>query len=334
MGFLKKVSQHPLYKQWPFSVMMGLLLVLVLIVGLLIWKVASFEPQPLMQESSVSIHAVTPSNVDVIPSIEHQAVEILMDDAPLLMDKYTEPVKKVEKSVDEEVLPVTARASGMALIIDDMGYDVHALERLLALSIPLTISILPNGTHAVRVANMTHQAGQMVMLHLPMEPMGEHYRNRMDNSFLRVGMDEATVRQMMLADLAHIPYIEGINNHMGSRLTSMIEPMTWVMQVCREKKLFFVDSKTSSKSLAAMVAKQYGLSWGSRSIFLDDSVKLDMLEKSWRKIERCVQRQQHCIVIAHPHRQSLDFLESKLSVLQDWPMLPLRSMLHQAQYKK
>ncbi|MDQ6993974.1 MAG: divergent polysaccharide deacetylase family protein [Mariprofundaceae bacterium] len=333
MGFLKKVRRHPLYKQWPFSVLMGLLLVLVLLVGLLIWKITFLEPQPLMQES-VPIQAVTPSNVGVTPSTEHQAVEVLINDAPLLMDKYTEPVKKAEKDVGEEVLAVTVRASGIALIIDDMGYDVHALERLLAFSIPLTISILPNGPHAVRVANMTHQAGQMVMLHLPMEPMGEHYRNRMDNSFLRVGMDETTVRKMMLADLARIPYIEGINNHMGSRLTSMIEPMTWVMQVCREKKLFFVDSKTSSKSLAATVAKQYGLSWGSRSIFLDDSVKLDALEKSWKKIERCVQRQQHCIVIAHPHRQSLDFLESKLSVLQHWPVYPLRSMLHQAQYKK
>jgi len=125
--------------------------------------------------------------------------------------------------------------------------------------------------------------------------------------------------------------VQGINNHMGSRLTSMIEPMTWVMQVCREKSLFFVDSKTASTSLAATVAKQYGLIWGSRAIFLDDSVEPIAMKKAWHQVETCVKRARRCIVIAHPHRQTLAFLEDKVSLLQGWPVRPLRMLLHTPQ---
>ncbi|MDQ6974674.1 MAG: divergent polysaccharide deacetylase family protein [Mariprofundaceae bacterium] len=318
-------------KPWLLYVIMGLLLILSWLVGLMIWKISSFETHQRMQET-VAPKVITPDVKVTAPSrLPHQAIADGMDDAPALVpDKPKKPVV-VEKDAVVKNSPVVAMKVGIALIMDDMGYDKLALKRLLALSIPITVSILPNAPHAVAVATSVHQAGQMVMLHLPMEPMGDYYRKRMDSSFLRAGMDETTVRSMILTDLTHIPYVEGINNHMGSRLTSMIEPMTWVMQVCREKNLFFVDSKTSSKSLAATVAQQYGLSWGLRAIFLDDSVKPEALKKSWTKIERCVQQQQRCIVIAHPHPQTLDFLESKLSILQHWPINPLRSILHPAQ---
>ncbi|MBL1353329.1 MAG: divergent polysaccharide deacetylase family protein [Zetaproteobacteria bacterium] len=315
-------------KKWLFYLMVGLLLVLLVLVGALVWKIVSSDSQmPKLPQVSpnTEVSKVLPLQVKPLKILGEQGA-MLTRNAP---DQPAEVGLVADKPLHHVLpLPYAMKASGLALIVDDMGYDVLALKRLLALSIPLTISILPNAPFAVSVANMTHQAGQVVMLHLPMEPMGEHYKNRMDASFLKVGMDEVAVRDMMMHDLTAVPYVEGINNHMGSRLTSMIEPMTWVMQVCREKSLFFVDSKTSSKSLAATVARQYGLVWGSRAIFLDDSVEPSAMQKAWHRMQLCVQRQQRCIVIAHPHRQTLEFLEHKLSVLQHWPVHPLRALLH------
>lgn len=310
-------------KKWLFYVTVGLLLVLLCLVTLLIWKIMSSQDESVEAiQGKVNQRRVAP-----VVQVPFQPI----DEREPRRFAVKKPQNVTPPPVELKVLATPQVTSGVALIIDDMGYDVHALKRLLALSIPLAISILPNTPRAVEVANITHQAGHLVMLHVPMEPMGEHYRNRMDASFLKVGMDKASVRATLLGDLAKIPYIQGMNNHMGSRLTSMIEPMTWVMQICREKSLFFVDSKTSSKSLAATVAKQYGLAWGARTIFLDDSVKPAAMKKAWQSLERCVRRQQRCIVIAHPHKQTLAFLEKKLEILQRWPVYPLDSLLHPSQ---
>jgi len=329
----RQSKQSRIKKTWLLYLTMGLLLVLLVLVGMLVWKIVSSDTsEPMVMDEPLTKPL---SKVVPLQAVPHKLVTKPVTKHALL---ETSQDSKLAKHQPAEVsrLPVihshpsyvVPAKSGLSFIMDDMGNDVVALRRLLALSIPVTVSILPNATYAVKVAKLTHQAGQMVMLHLPMEPMGEHYRNRMDDSFLRVGMDEATVRKMMLGDLKKIPYVQGINNHMGSRLTSMIEPMTWVMQVCREKSLFFVDSKTASTSLAATVAKQYGLTWGSRAVFLDDSVEPVAMQKAWHQLEVCVQSERRCIVIAHPHRQTLAFLEHKLSILKNWPVRPLRALLH------
>jgi len=216
---------------------------------------------------------------------------------------------------------------GMALILDDVGYDLEALKRALRLPYPMAISVIPNAPHAVRAAEMAHAAGHIVMLHLPMEPSNPKYSHQMDDAFLRVGMGRNDVRRIMLADLARIPYVSGVNNHMGSRLTTLEMPMRWVMGVCRERGLFFVDSRTSKDSVAAKLAREAGVSWGERRVFLDDSLKVEDMEASWRLAKHKMSRHIPVIVIAHPHDATLNFLETHVGINDVHPILPLKQLL-------
>jgi len=234
-----------------------------------------------------------------------------------------------------EVLPnaqlpqdVVAPNHGMALIIDDVGYDLPALRRILALPFPTAISIIPEAPHAKEAAELAYQSGHVVMLHLPMEPANPHYRDRMDASFLRADMDEARIRQMVLKALSRVPHVVGINNHMGSMLTSLPKPMQWVMQVCREQGLFFVDSKTSSKSVAATVAENSGVVWGSRRTFLDHSIKLKDMQAAWQSSMACAKQHSDCIMIGHPHAETLDFLEQYAVNHQDIALSSVMNTLH------
>jgi len=216
---------------------------------------------------------------------------------------------------------------GIALILDDMGYDTGALRRILALPYPVAISILPGAPYARRIAEIAHRAGHVVMLHLPMEPENPWYQQRMDGAFLRAGMNQGAVRRVMLDDLARVPYATGVNNHMGSRLTTMAAPMRWVMDICREKGLFFVDSRTSRNSVAARLAMESGLSWGERRVFLDDSLKLDDLRASWKAAQRRASRNGFVIVIAHPHPETLDFLAHQVRQEDAKQIVPLKTLL-------
>ena len=218
---------------------------------------------------------------------------------------------------------------GIALIIDDVGYDLSALKRILALPFPIAISIIPDAPYAKKAAEMAHQAHQVVMLHMPMEPSNPHYRARMDDSFLRATMGEREVKMMLQKGFAKVPYVVGMNNHMGSLLTAMPEPMGWVMQFCRDKGIFFVDSKTSAKSVAAKVAKSYGITWASRRIFLDNSIKPKDMEKVWYLAQVCGSKQGGCIMIGHPHAETLNFLERHLASSKS-EMISVVDLLHKS----
>jgi len=220
---------------------------------------------------------------------------------------------------------------GIALILDDVGYDLPALRRVLALRFPVAISILPNAPHAVEAAKLAHAAGHLVMLHMPMEPANPHYHQLMDSSFIRIGMQRKEVRRLMTAALARVPYVEGVNNHMGSGLTALEEPMRWVMEVCRDKKLFFVDSRTTKDSVAARMARENGLRWGERRVFLDNSVAPDLLKQSWQAAKKRLAKDGFVIVIAHPHRETLDFLQQEISAQDMAAMAPLGRLLSSAE---
>ena len=306
-------KQHP---RWLYPVLFGILTVLV---AILIWPSDSQYDVNKDIQSDVPVY----EDIQVAPS---QVDEPKVIPAPMVTTRPTpSPTKTVEQRVYQyDVL----KTHGIALVIDDVGYDLPALRRVLALRIPVAISIIPDTPHAKEAAEMAHKAGQVVMLHMPMEPENPHYRERMDDSFLRGDMSEDTMKKMLLHSLGKVPYVRGMNNHMGSFLTSMPEPMAWVMQFCRDHQLFFVDSKTSSKSVASDIAASFGLTWGSRRIFLDNSVKEDDIKQAWLSAERCAKRQGGCIVIGHPHPETLNFLEQQMSHVNPKMMRVVTDLLH------
>lgn len=227
-------------------------------------------------------------------------------------------------------VPAPSPTTGLALIVDDIGYDRRALERLLALHIPLAISVLPDAPLAGESARRAHRAGQLVMLHLPMQPDNPYLAAHMSPAFLRVGMAREEVRKVFEQDLARVPFAVGVNNHMGSRLTRERPLMQWVMELCREHGLFFVDSRTHKDSVAAQVAREAGIVWGSRRLFLDHRTDPDSLRRAWQRALACAEHAR-CILIAHPHPETVRFLETVVQASSQLPtFLSLDRALHPA----
>ncbi|MDQ6968400.1 MAG: divergent polysaccharide deacetylase family protein [Mariprofundaceae bacterium] len=302
----KRKTRKKQHRRWLYPVLFG---VLAMLLGALIWP----------NYSQYNVNKNTESDMPVYEDIQVQPPQVAA----------LEPEPIVPKTVDKKTYQYDkVKQHGIALIMDDVGYNLPALKRVLDLDFPVAISIIPDAPHAREAAEMAHKAGDVVMLHMPMEPSNPHYRKRMDDSFLRGDMPEEMVQSMLLHGLAKVPYAKGLNNHMGSFLTSMPEPMAWVMKFCREHQLFFVDSKTSSKSVASEIAASYGLVWGARRVFLDNSVKEVDMKKAWLSAERCAKRQGGCIVIAHPHPETLAFLETKRTYLKSKVMRVVVDLLH------
>ncbi len=111
------------------------------------------------------------------------------------------------------------------------------------------------------------------------------------------------------------PYILGVNNHMGSLLTTDVKAMTWVMEVLKNKGLFFVDSRTHNKSLAYETAKKMGVNSAARDIFLDHLQDINYIHIQFKKALAVAQRYGSAIAIGHPHPTTLFYLQQVLPQL-------------------
>lgn len=199
------------------------------------------------------------------------------------------------------------RLAQLAIIIDDIGYNITQGKRAVALRAPVTLSVLPYTPGAQSLAEAGYLAGKQIMLHIPMSNVSH---KTLDPGALTTTMKKEEFITSLKESIADIPHISGINNHMGSELTSMQEPMTWLMQELSQHKFFFIDSLTSAQSLAYPTAKQHGIIAAKRDIFLDNIQEEKAIEEQLLKAIALAKKQGYAIAIGHPYPSTLNVLEA------------------------
>jgi len=168
-----------------------------------------------------------------------------------------------------------------------------------------------------------------VMLHMPMEPKDPDIADAMmTKTGLTSEMNEAQMKAMINKTLQRIPHVTGISNHMGSMLTEQADAMRWLMKINREHGLFFLDSLTTANSVARVQAAKAGVPWASRRFFLDNDASPQALNRMWKKIMKRAAKKGGCIVIFHPHKNTLAFLKAHIHEADDL-FVPLSALLHQ-----
>ncbi len=208
-----------------------------------------------------------------------------------------------------------ARASSarLAIIIDDVGYDRSAADALFVLPLPLALSVLPNLAHSADIAEEAHRRGYQVMLHLPMESNGDAKAEQIE---LRRGMGAAEVTRLLAGMLDTVPYAVGVNNHQGSLATADAQLMATTMPALHERQLFFIDSRTTTATVAYDAAVRAGVPAASRNVFLDDTPTPEAVRQQLVLAARRARRQGFAIAIGHPHAGTLRALQEYLPQLE------------------
>lgn len=211
-------------------------------------------------------------------------------------------------------LPQQSGNARLAIILDDLGNDRAAAEAIFALSCPITISVLPNHPHSVEIAEEAHRRGYEVMLHLPMQSVG---KEKPESQELRPEMSAADVAALVDQLLRAVPDAAGVNNHQGSRSTADVELMDELMPVLREHKLFYVDSRTTTATIAYDTAQRLGVRSGFRNTpFLDDVAEVAPVRKELQLALRNAHEKGEAIAIGHPRPATLQALKEVLPEAQ------------------
>ena len=194
----------------------------------------------------------------------------------------------------------------IAIIMDDMGPDQSAAERVVALPAPLTLAFLPYADDLQVMADAARSAGHEVLLHLPMEPEGNEDPGEMA---LTLSLSADELKRRLNWSLNRFTGYVGVNNHMGSRFTADMNAMRVVLEDVRRRGLLFLDSKTSPDSVGEQLARAMGAPAASRDVFLDHPADDRLaVRRELAKLERIAREQGYAIAIAHPRPDTLAVL--------------------------
>ena len=210
----------------------------------------------------------------------------------------------------------TARADKLAsIIIDDIGNSYEHGQTVINFPAPITLAILPQTQFATRLATLAHRNNKEVMLHLPLQSVEHH---RPTPGTLKLHMTQQQFKQQLQKNLSSVPHISGINNHMGSLLTQHPGHMDWLMsEISNLNDIYFVDSLTSSKSVAIETASNYQIPNLVRDVFLDPDFRPETLRKQFQRFIDITKKNGYAIAIAHPHPTTLAFLKQNLDKLAE-----------------
>lgn len=201
-----------------------------------------------------------------------------------------------------------------SIIIDDLGNNYEHGYDLIQLPVALTVAILPQTTYAKTLARLARKNDKEVMLHLPMQSV-EHHKH--SPGTLDLHMTRHEFKRQLALNLNSVPYVRGVNNHMGSLLTRHPGHMSWLMdELSHRGNLYFIDSKTTSKSIADQIATEYHIPSLSRDFFLDPVFDQHVMQQQFKRFIDKVNVRGYALAIAHPHPMTIQFLQQHLHELK------------------
>jgi polysaccharide deacetylase 2 family uncharacterized protein YibQ len=199
-----------------------------------------------------------------------------------------------------------SQTAKLAIIIDDIGYNNKNGLSVAELPFKVTLAVLPFTPHGANLAEIAHKNGKEIMLHAPMS----NERNMpLGPGALTNNISQPALIDVLNKDLADIPHVKGVNNHMGSQLTQNTQIMGWLMTYLKLHNLYFVDSRTTAKTQALNQAEIHQLPSRKRDVFLDDKRDLSQIKKQLLLAIDIAKTRGSAIAIGHPYPETIKILK-------------------------
>ena len=194
-------------------------------------------------------------------------------------------------------LPELPSKGKLIFVFDDAGHNLEQLQYFLDLPFPCTIAVLPKLPNSRETARRIRAAGKELILHQPMQALNPHI-NPGDGA-VKPGMDREEIKKIVASNVEEIGPIAGMNNHEGSLITSDEKAMEAVLELCKEKNIYFLDSRTSSKSVVPQVAKKLNMNIWERAVFLDNKKDKAYMKKQIIEGLEIASQRGEAIMIGH-----------------------------------
>lgn len=216
----------------------------------------------------------------------------------------------------------------IAIIIDDLGYQLDAGRRAIQLPGPLAYAILPATPRGRLLAELANDHGKEVLLHLPLEAVGRG--DPLEPGGILLDMSRTAFRSAFADAIESVPFAIGVSSHRGSLLTRHPGHMEWLMEeILQRDGLFFVDSYTTHESIALRIAAETGVTATKRDVFLDHNRRPEALLYQFERLKKLARKRGKAVGIGHPYPETLELLERELPNLtaEGIELVPLSQLI-------
>jgi len=307
-------------------------------------ETAPVDETPMTTESKLSVDDETPPEAALLEKIEPPASK---PQVPVVEQAKSVPatIKSIRALPDNiaelqqadaaalpawqrYALPVTLSDKPLiVVVIDDVGLDRRRARQTVDLPGPLTLSYMAYAEDLTQQTQKARAKGHELMLHVPMEPSSSTI-NPGPNVLLS-GMPEDELLKNIAWSLDQVSGYVGINNHMGSRFTSDRTSMKTVVGALKARGYLFLDSVTAGKTVAHDVAREGGIPYAVRNVFLDHKDDLATIKTQLRRTEQIAKRTGVAIAIGHPRDNTIEALQEWLPNLEErgFQLVPISSVV-------
>jgi uncharacterized protein len=213
------------------------------------------------------------------------------------------------------VMALDDEVPAIIIIIDDIGYRTREDLRAIGLPGQVAYAIMPHSPNARKMSALANEMGKDVLLHMPMQAIEENKNKFLGPGALTLKMTHAEFIQTLDNSLRSVPHASGVNNHMGSLLTRHPGHMNWLMASLKVRKKFYLDSVTSSHSVASNVAKKLQLPYLRRDVFLDNVQSNIEIQQQFNELISIAKRKGVAVAIGHPYPETVTVLSKNLLLL-------------------
>jgi polysaccharide deacetylase 2 family uncharacterized protein YibQ len=218
----------------------------------------------------------------------------------------------VQAPPEVKPVPVPSRPK-LAIVLDDWGYNTKNLDAVFQVGKPLTISVLPDLPYSTFIAQKAKEHGLEVILHMPMEPKA---KIKLELATLRTDMSENEIRAGLSKALNTVPGAVGINNHEGSKATEDRRFMKVVFDELKKNNMFFLDSLVTNYSVCEPAAKEAGIRFVKRSVFLDNESDPAYIKKQIGKAMDLAIKNGDAVAIGHDRPNTIAALKESIPLIE------------------
>lgn len=203
---------------------------------------------------------------------------------------------KSESEKKENIIKPTKNGK-LVFVFDDAGHNMSQLKPFLSMPFPVTVAILPKLAYSKDAAVALRNAGVCSILHQPMQAVNLSVDP--GPGAIKPEMYSYEIEKIVKENLAEVGPVIGLNNHEGSLITASQSDIGTVLDVCKEKGIIFLDSRTNSESKARQAALERGITILERDIFLDNIQEKSEIVAMVNKGLEIADKKGYAIMIGH-----------------------------------
>jgi len=194
----------------------------------------------------------------------------------------------------------------IGIVVTGLGLSDAATESAIqGLAGGVTLAFAPYSSKLNEWIRLARAGGHEVLINIPMEPVNYPAYDPGPQTLLTSLNANGNLDRLFWALSRGTGYV-GVVDFLGSRFTASREHMEPVLNALNQRGLMYLDSGSTTRSIAPAVARELKMTYAMATLTLDERASRKDIDRKFGELERRARRQKQAIGIASPYPVSLE----------------------------